>query len=225
MKIISVAGTGSETGKTTVGALIINTLGNVCALKITVRHDGICPKDKDSSCDGCSSMRDSLFRIFTDPAILSAPGKDTARYIEAGAPKVVWLQTNSECAKEGIRRALRLFDENDTVLIEGNRFLAIGDADIAIMVISPHLDKIKRSAMEIFEKIDLFVINRRPGHREELIESTKSRLISMGCNAPIIVLDPYNSESAAQDILIERIRETLNPPVGMAPKGPFAFHK
>ncbi|MFQ5956359.1 MAG: hypothetical protein ACE5KK_01145 [Candidatus Brocadiales bacterium] len=216
MKIISIAGTSSETGKTTVGAFIIKALGDISALKITVRHEGQCPRHKDDSCDGCTYEENTLFRIVIDPVILAETGKDTARYIKAGAPRVVWLQTNSECAKEGTRRALRLFGDRATVLIEGNRFLAVGDADIAIMVISPDSEKIKRSAMEVFGKIDLFVINKRPGHREELIASTKARLISMGCKVPIIVLDPYNPEPTAQDKLIEQIKGALNPPVGMA---------
>lgn len=215
MKIISVAGTSSETGKTTVGAFIIKAFGNICALKITVRHDGACPRDKDNSCDGCSSVGNSPFRIITDPVILAAPGKDTAKYIEAGAPRAVWLQTPAECAKEGINKALRLFDDKAWVLIEGNRFLTIEDADIAIMVVSPDLGKIKHSAMEVFEKINLFVINKRPGHQEELLASTKARLRSMGCKTPIIVLDPYNPEPIAQEMLLEQIREALNLPVGM----------
>ncbi len=209
MKIISIVGTSSESGKTTVGTFIIKALGDICALKITVSHEGRCPRDKDDSCDGCSSVGKSLFRIITDPAILTEPGKDTARYIEAGAPKVVWLQTQSECAKEGIRKSLQLFDKRATVLIEGNRFLALGDADIAIMVISPDFNKIKRSAEEVFAKVDLFVINRRTSHREELIASTKTRLESMGCKAPIIVINPYNPDPAAQDLLLEKVREAL----------------
>ncbi|MHC4358330.1 MAG: hypothetical protein ACYSTQ_05995 [Planctomycetota bacterium] len=40
MKIIALAGTSSEAGKTTVGAFIIKSLGNVCALKVTVQHEG-----------------------------------------------------------------------------------------------------------------------------------------------------------------------------------------
>lgn len=216
MKIISIAGTSSETGKTTVGAFIIKAIGGICALKITVRHEGQCPKHRDDSCDGCTYEENSLFRIITNPATLTEPGKDTARYIAAGAPRVVWLQTNSECAREGIRRALKHFDSEATVLVEGNRFLAIREADMAIMVISPGLEKIKRTATEILGKIDLFIINKRADHSAEDISATRARLASMGCKAPIITIDPCNPESTVQATLLERIREALNHPVGTA---------
>ncbi|MEK7368413.1 MAG: hypothetical protein AABZ62_02010 [Planctomycetota bacterium] len=216
MKIISITGTSSETGKTTVGAFIIKELKNICALKITVQHEGTCPRHRDDSCDGCSPEENSLFKIITDPAILAQPGKDTARYIEAGATKVVWLQTSSECADEGISRALNLFDDDARVLIEGNRFLALRDADLGIMVVSPGLEKIKRSALEVLKKVDLFIINKRPGVSKELIESTKVRLKSMGCKSHIIVLDPYNPDLAAEDtLLLNKIREVLDTPVGI----------
>lgn len=215
MKVISVTGTSSETGKTTVGAFIIKELRNICALKITVQHEGSCPRHRDDSCDGCSPEENPLFRIITDPAILAEPGKDTDRYIAAGATKVVWLQTSSECADESISRALSLFDDSASVLIEGNRFLAVRDADLGIMVVSPGLEKIKRSALEVFEKINLFVINKRPGTPKELITYTKTRLKSMGCKSPIIVLDPYRPEPIAGDTLLNKVREVLSTPAVM----------
>ena len=215
MKIIALAGTSSEAGKTTVGAFIIKSLGNVCALKVTVQHEGSCPRHRDTSCDGCSS--DADFSILTDPKIISEPGKDTARYLEAGAPKVVWLQTNSDCAQEGIRKSLELFDDGASVLVEGNRFVTVGNADLAIMVAPQDLQKVKRSAVEIFDKIDLLVLNRWSGVPEELLESTRKRWESMGCKAPALAIDPYNPEPAARDALLNRIREAINPLVGVMP--------
>lgn len=216
MKIISVAGTSSEAGKTTVGVFIIKALRDVCALKVTVRHEGSCPRDKDTSCDGCSSEEESLFTVITDPAILSDPGKDTARYLQAGAQKVVWLQTNSECAREGIRKSLKMFDDRAIILIEGNRFIAIRRADLAVMVVPSDLKKVKRSALEIFEKVDLFVINRRPGIPEQAIAATKARLESMGGKSGIIVIDPGNPEPEARDALLARVRRAVKSPAGVA---------
>ncbi|MEE9584117.1 MAG: hypothetical protein V3W51_01445 [Candidatus Brocadiales bacterium] len=157
-----------------------------------------------------------MYRIITDPVILAQSGKDTARYLKAGAPKVVWLQTHSRCAKESIRKSLNLFDDAANVLIEGNRFLAVSDADLAIMVVPHDLKKIKRSATEVLEKIDLFIINKRSDISEKIIASTKTRLISMGCKSPIIVIDPYNPGPVARETLLDMIREAINPPVGMA---------
>lgn len=216
MKTISIAGTGSEAGKTTVGVFIIKALENICALKVTVRHEGSCPIEKDSSCNGCSSEEGSLFTIITDEEVLGEPGKDTARYIEAGAKKVVWLQTELDCAGEGIRKSLNVFDNGDSILIEGNRFAAVGEADLAIMVVPSDLRKIKRSASEVLEKMDVFVINRRRGTPEETIKSTKSRLVSMGCKAPVIVLDPHEPEPGARDTLLAMVRGVISPPAGVA---------
>ena len=69
MKIISVLGTASNTGKTTVALYIIRNLMDFTynqggrldnerakrlgALKITVRHEGACPRH--STCDSCDS--------------------------------------------------------------------------------------------------------------------------------------------------------------------------
>lgn len=212
MKFISVSGTGSDAGKTTIATFLIKALGVTSALKITVHHGGFCPKE--TICDGCSTAEDVPFKVTTDPALLGEGGKDTARFLKAGASKVVWLQSYPESLKEGIDNALSHFEKEAKVVVEGNSFLNVRDADIAIMVVPPGFKRLKPSAKEILSKIDLFIINKHHGHGEELIEDTRSQLISLRPRLPIVVLDPKNpfaSGGLAQEDLLKRVQEAIGP--------------
>lgn len=207
MRIISITSTSSGAGKTTLAAFLIRTLGGFDALKITVQHVGACPKEID--CDGCPTMGDLSFRIITDPSILRQPGKDTAQYLEAGANRVVWLQTQRKCLEVAARQALKLFPYRGKLLVEGNSFLSIRKVAFALMVTTPETLEPKPSARKILDKINLFVINRNPGHTKKDIEATRKKLLSMGPGCPIIVFDPYNQESEARDALLKPIVEAL----------------
>ncbi len=262
MKIISIAGTASSVGKTTVASYILrNLLGRtsclvgerlqtanartvhshpddvvgrvmehgeeisyyknarneynlsnykqgLCALKITVRHEGSCPRH--TGCDTCDDGYEP-FKILTDDAIIKENGKDTDRFSKAGADKVVWLQTDSDAEKTGIEAALACFNKDDTIIVEGNSFLRVQDADVSILVASPSVKKVKRSTKLILDKIGLIAINVRKNHSSEQIEECREQLRVIGCKAPYFVINPFVEDGHSNQTFIDRIQEHLGP--------------
>lgn len=202
MKLISISGTSSNVGKTAVGEFLLRffltrlpesnlTLPeNLSALKITTRHMGRCFK---GSCDVCDSIR-YPYVIKTDGDIIAQEGKDTARLSYAGAKRVVWLLSYPEMLKEGVNAALSYFGDDDIVIVEGNSFLTVQKADIAILVTKPFHREIKRSALIIFDKIDIVLINKERDYSTVYIDDVKRWLKEMGCNAPAVEIDPYSSD-------------------------------
>lgn len=250
MKTISVTGTASNAGKTTVASYILKNLskqasgfvgeniqtasakigalmqhteetsyGNdgrefdisnyerrLCALKITVRHEGSCPRH--TGCNTCDSDCEP-YKILAGDNIINEKGKDTDRLSRAGANKVVWLQTDSDAEKAGLEAALACFDKEDTIIVEGNSFLRVRDANVAILVASPSVKKIKRSAKVLLNEIDLIAINVYTSHTHEQIEECKERLFVHGYRAPAFVINPYLEDSFSNQSFIDKIQDIL----------------
>jgi molybdopterin-guanine dinucleotide biosynthesis protein len=207
VRIISITSTSSGAGKTTLASFLIRELGGVNALKITVQHMGACPKEID--CDGCPTMGDLSYKIITDPFILRQPGKDTARYLKAGASRVVWLQTQRKCLETAVRETMKHFPARGVLLVEGNSFLGVRKATFALMVVTPGAVELKPSARKILDKIDLFVINKTSRHTKGEIEAAREKLLSLRPDCPVIVLDPYHPEPETRVALIKPITEAL----------------
>ncbi|MGR3317653.1 MAG: hypothetical protein ACUZ8O_04165 [Candidatus Anammoxibacter sp.] len=207
MKLVSVAGTCSNVGKTAVCEMLIRSFnnsgnnhgenrgvnnnsplsGNVSALKITTRHKGVCTK---GSCGVCDSIK-YPYVIKDDKAVILQEGKDTARLNQAGATNVVWLLSYPETLKEGVSESLNCFDKNDIVVIEGNSFLSVHDVDIAVMVTKPSYTELKKSAEIILDKIDITLINKEEDTTSEQIKDTEDWLKSIGNKAPVFSVNPY----------------------------------
>ena len=245
MKIITVAGTASRVGKTTVASYILSSLSNRTfspkektekygrvlqhagstsretienfpelfhykrpwsALKITIRHEGSCPRH--TGCDTCDDGYEP-FKILTSDDIIREKGKDTDRLSIAGASKVVWLQSDSDVEKAGIEAALACFDKEHNLVIEGNSFLRVHDADVAVLVVSPSVAKIKRSAKILLNKIDFVVINVHKRHTSKEIEKCKEKMLALGYDVPFYVVNPYSEEDYFNQAFIDRIQDIL----------------
>ena len=234
MKVISVAGTASSAGKTTVASYILRNLSDSTpclvgegvqavdagsglgllsnhkrgwsALKITVRHEGSCPRH--TGCDTCDDGYEP-FKILTDGDIIKERGKDTGRFSSAGADKVVWLQTDSDVEGAGTEAALACFNKDDAIIVEGNSFLRVQNADVSILVASPSVKKIKRSTRLILDKIDLIAINVYANHSPEQVEECIEQLRVIGCKAPCFVINPFVEDGYSNQTFIDRIQERL----------------
>ncbi|MEK7291531.1 MAG: hypothetical protein AAB013_06400, partial [Planctomycetota bacterium] len=188
MKIISITGTASGVGKTTVAQFLLKHFVDLSALKITTKHEGNCPRHSD--CDLCETM-DYPYKITVDPLQINQEGKDTSVFKNAGARKVVWLQTHSEYLETGIEEALSYFNKNDLIIVEGNSFLHTHDADLCILVTTPREPKIKRSTRQIISKINIAVINKYKDDRADAIMEAQERLHLIGCYAPVFIVNPF----------------------------------
>ena len=176
------------------------------ALKITIRHEGSCPRHTD--CDTCDDGYEP-FKILTSDDIIREKGKDTDRLATAGACKVVWLQSDSDVEKVGIEAALACFDKEHNLVIEGNSFLRVRDADVAILVVSPSVEKTKRSAKILLNKIDFVVINVHKRHTIKEIEKCKEKMLALGYDVPFFVINPYSEDEYFNQAFIDRIQDIL----------------
>jgi hypothetical protein len=177
------------------------------ALKITIRHEGSCPRHTE--CDTCDDGYEP-FKILTSDDIIREKGKDTDRLSTAGACKVVWLQSDSDVEKIAIGAALACFDKEHDLVIEGNSFLRVYDANVAVLVASPSVEKIKRSAELLLNKIDFVVINVHKRHTPKEIEECKERMIALGCDVPFYVVNPCSEEGYSNQSFIDRIQDILS---------------
>jgi len=209
MKIISITGTASGVGKTTVARFLLQHVGSFSALKITTKHEGTCPRHSD--CDVCETMT-LPYKITVDPLQIEQEGKDTSLFKNAGAQKVVWLQTHSAHLKKGIEEALTYFNKSDLILVEGNSFLHTHNADLCILVTTPREAKIKRSTRQIMPKIDLAVINKYADDSTDDISKAREKLHHIGCYATVFVISPLQRNYSLNKVFLNHIKETIGQP-------------
>ncbi len=173
------------------------------ALKITIRHEGACPRHTE--CDTCDDGYEP-FKILTGDDVIRQKGKDTDRLSSAGASKVVWLQSDANVERAGIEAALACFDKGHNLLIEGNSFLRVRSADVAVLVVSPLVDKIKRSAKLLIDKIDLLVINVNKHHTDREIKECQGKMAALGFNVPFYIINPFSNEHYSSQQFIDKLQ-------------------
>jgi len=145
-KIITVAGTSSNVGKTTLLCDLLSELSRDQpweAIKLTRGHYRSCGKDPHACCVSHLLSDHPLVRSGRDETY--AFGKDTGRYWDAGASNVHWVIVTDDQVEQGIRLALARVKSNG-VLIEGTSSLKFIKADFAVMVVRADQTKIKPSA-------------------------------------------------------------------------------
>jgi len=114
-RIISITGPHSGCGKTSIAETILKKISiPLGAVKYT--HSNL-----------YASLTD-------DPGVLGEKGKDTARFLEAGARKVIWIQSPPEDLDELLHMAFSRLSECEGILVEGNSpaFRSIPDAIVFV---------------------------------------------------------------------------------------------
>jgi len=138
LRIISVTGAHSSVGKTTLCSLLLRNLHNFGAIKFT---------------------KNSMFTsISDDPETISVKGKDTAVMSDAGAKKVIWIQSPYDGLQECLDIALSKMQGLKGVVVEGNSPVDFINPDIHIFIIGPE-GNIKESADSAIKKANVIVIN------------------------------------------------------------------
>lgn len=174
--IICVTGATSNVGKTTLIERLLEVLpGKWGVCKVTMcspvrKHR--CPHGKDDTCGICNEDLSS-FIAETNSSVLKQQGKDTWRYYEAGAERVVWVRSRQEALRDGIDAALKELSGLTGILFEGNHALQAIDPDIAVMAVGNPV-KYKASAKPILHKIDI----RGEASDPELLREILGRLQS-----------------------------------------------
>lgn len=161
MKILSITGASSKTGKTTLIEKLIPLLTDwaVCKLTVCIPHPGgRCPRGKEDTCGVCASLEEG-FRIIDDPAVIAQAGTDTGKFVLAGAALVRWVQCTPEAISEALDSVLQQFSELQSlpgVIFEGNHVLQHLEADFSVMMAGTGI-AFKQSAEHIRRRVDLIV--------------------------------------------------------------------
>jgi len=156
MRIATISGTCSEVGKTTLVCELLERLPGWAAVKVTRGHMRSCGRDPETCC--VSHLLGEEPRVFSDRAITDVPGKDTARYWEAGASAVRWVVAASGQELDGLRRALDELDGAPGVLVEGNRIVRGCRPALALMVARPDQREVKATARRILDHVDALYV-------------------------------------------------------------------
>ncbi len=137
-RIISVTGAHSNVGKTTLCSILLKNLKGFGAIKFT---------------------KTSLYaKIVEDPEILTQKDTDTGIMSEAGAEKVLWIQSPSEKLEDPLNIALGKMTGLKGVVVEGNSPIDYMEPDLIVFIIGDD-GRIKPSAVELSKKADIIIMS------------------------------------------------------------------
>jgi molybdopterin-guanine dinucleotide biosynthesis protein len=143
--IIGVGGAYSGVGKTTVVCEILRRFENWGAIKYT-------------KTPFYSSVTD-------DMAVLAEEGKDTKRFLDAGAVKVVWVQSPYSELPVTLPLAAGMFSQVRGILVEGNSAIEVITPDILIFISGSLQEKWKANAENILAKADIVLYDKEPSRK------------------------------------------------------------
>ena len=158
MKTIVIAGTHSSIGKTSLAEELLQALPNWSALKVTVKKGSRCPR-REANCNVCAKLKQD-FEIVKNKRIISQKGSDSARLLEAGAKKVIWLKSSSSGLKAGLQKALVQLKSAEGVIIEGTSVLKYIKPNLAIYLKNKQIC-IRPAARQAEKKANIIIdVNR-----------------------------------------------------------------
>lgn len=167
MAVVVVGGHTRNVGKTSVMAGLIAALPERrwVALKITQFGHGICSTD-GKAC-GCATAE---HRYAVTEERDAASGTDTARYLQAGATRSMWVRTQQGSLQEAMPRIRKELAEaaeaGQDVIAESNSLLRFVRPDVFVTVIDPASPDFKTSARRFLDRADA-ILSPEPDAREQ----------------------------------------------------------
>lgn len=141
--IIGVAGAHSGSGKTTYASLFLKELKGWGAIKYT---------------------RTAIYSSITnDIETLSIKDKDTKMFLDAGAEKVLWVQSPVPEIKDLLSMAIERLCGLKGILVEGNSAIEFLKPDIIIFIFGKDPKRIKESSRRVLEMAGVVVFDEKPG--------------------------------------------------------------
>ena len=139
--IIGIGGGGSGSGKTFIACKVLERLHGWGAIKYT---------------------KTSLYGSITDDInILSEKGKDTKKFLDSGAEKVLWVQSPFDELAEILPMAAEMLSHLEGIVVEGNSAVDVLKPDIIIFVSGPE-GKMKEGSENILGTADLSISDEEP---------------------------------------------------------------
>lgn len=154
MALVVVGGHTRNIGKTGVVAGVIASLPEFAwtAVKITQFGHGVCSANGEP-CD-CETA-DHTIAISEERSRTS--GKDTARYLAAGAEHSYWVRTRQGQLAEAMPRVRKLISDTDNVVVESNSVLRFLRPDVALFVADGRVADFKPSSLRYLDRVDAMV--------------------------------------------------------------------
>lgn len=177
--IIGIGGSHSGAGKTTAATALLRCLSakeqKIRSLKKQnsgTKKESFCTSELPNFCThapmghGWGAIKYTKTAIYTsiidDPETLTQESKDTARLINAGAEKVLWVQSPPEELKEVLPMAVDRLSNLRGIIVEGNSAIEFLKPDIVIFVSGRHGGALKKSAERVLETADIILFEDEP---------------------------------------------------------------
>ena len=146
--IIGIGGGHSGAGKTTIACEVLKKVEGWGAIKFT---------------------KTSFYSSITDDQeVLSEKGKDTGRLLEAGAEKVLWVQSSGDELAETASMAVQMLSNLPGIVVEGNSMIEVLTPDLVVFVAGSK-ERFKPGAERVLGMADIVIAD------EETLEGIPER--------------------------------------------------
>jgi hypothetical protein len=164
MAIVVVGGHTRNIGKTGVMAGVIASLPEFAwtAIKITQFGHGVCSANGEP-CD-CETA-DHTIAVSEERD--AANGKDTSRYLGAGALRSFWVRTRQGQLAEAMPNVRKLIAGAENAIVESNSVLRFLKPDLSLFVLDGRVDDFKPSALRYLDRADALVLTADATNAEE----------------------------------------------------------
>jgi molybdopterin-guanine dinucleotide biosynthesis protein len=193
MKTICIAGTASGVGKTAVAEMLLRSLEGWSAAKISVGHVATQHGRKVRETHG---LKGKPFEIVTSPDLLNQPGSDTARFLAAGARRVIWVRTQRRAIGAAVRELLRRLRPRENILVEGNSFARAARPAVTILVAAAGRREMKASARAILRMVDIVLLKAERGDTAQVVARAVKRWKARAKMSDVFVVRSFRRGNA-----------------------------
>lgn len=203
MAVVVVGGHSRSVGKTSVVAGLIAQMPERrwTALKITQYGHGFCTAD-GAPCDCATDDHTLAFSEERD----ASSGTDTARFLDAGAARSIWVRTRQGMLAEAMPRIRRELAKAENAILESNSILQFLQPDLYLTVLDANTADFKNSARLFLDRADAVLV--RGTELEPRWAGVSGKLIAV---KPRFVIRP--GEYVTHE-LVEFVREALSARLG-----------
>lgn len=155
--LVGVGGAHSGSGKTTVAAALLSFFSSGTDAEDPSSAYPILRSLKRWGAVKCTKTA-IYTSLIDDGDVLRTRDKDTARFCEAGAEEVLWVQSPPENLEEVLPEAVDRLSHLDAIIVEGNSAIEFLKPDIVLFIVSAS-NRIKSSAQGILHQADIIIIS------------------------------------------------------------------
>jgi|SRR5579875_586360 len=201
MAVVVVGGNSRNIGKTTVVANLIASLPEFgwTAIKITQYGHSFCTANGEP-CE-CQTAQHTL--AITEELNPSS-GKDTSRFLAAGAVRVLWVRTRSGQLAEAIPRLRQELAQAPNTIIESNRVLQFLRPDLYLAVLDSSTADFKDSARRYLDRADAILLKEAGKELTPRWQGISAKLFAGKPQFGITAPDFQNP------MLVDFVRERIN---------------